>query len=100
MTDDRTPRESPEERTVDGLLGLLRDGEPDRIERRVQSAFRAIESRRSGRQRRIRLRRSLTGALGAAAAIAILVLVIVGSETSGTSRLASLSFVPKALRTR
>ena len=88
MTDE--PRDTPEDRLVDGLLGLLRTGESERMATRVRSALDEVASLEKSQRNRMRIWTSLTAALGMAAAIGVMVMIFISIEPASQNAIAEI----------
>lgn len=69
--------ETPEQRTVDGLLGLIRPGESDRIEDRIETALQKVADLENDRARRMQIWPRVLGTIGGAAAVAAVILAFI-----------------------
>lgn len=88
MKDD--PRDRPEDRLVDGLLGLLRTGESERMATRVRSALDEVASLQEEQRNRMKIWTRLTAALGMAAAIGIMVMIFISIEPTSQKAIAEI----------
>ena len=90
MTQKVHETETPEERLVDGLLGLMRPGESERMANRVQAAMDEVARLQEARRRRMRIWPRLAASVGVAAAIAIMVMIFISNEPTSRSAVADI----------
>jgi hypothetical protein len=90
MNKESQDTETPEDRLVDGLLGLMRPDESKRTEERVRCALDEVATLREDQRRGMRIWPSLAGALGVAAAVAIVVIIFISFEPASQNAIAEI----------